>query len=42
MEIIASNLLCNSNGHLRIADFGMAKLATGVTFDEADENSFYM
>jgi len=35
--------LVNSNCHLRIADFGMAKLAMrGTHIDEADEHCFYM
>ncbi|KAI1704022.1 protein kinase domain-containing protein [Ditylenchus destructor] len=41
-DLKPSNLLVNSNGDLRIADFGMAKLAIRDRIDEADECSFYM
>uniref|UniRef100_A0A915DN42 Protein kinase domain-containing protein n=1 Tax=Ditylenchus dipsaci TaxID=166011 RepID=A0A915DN42_9BILA len=46
-DLKPSNLLVNSNGDLRIADFGMAKLAIRERVVEADENAqaehcFYM
>ncbi|CAD5211738.1 unnamed protein product [Bursaphelenchus okinawaensis] len=41
-DLKPSNLLVNSDCHLRIADFGMAKLALKGPIDEADEHCFYM
>ncbi|KAI6195692.1 hypothetical protein M3Y94_01017600 [Aphelenchoides besseyi] len=41
-DLKPSNLLVNSDCHLRIADFGMAKLSLTNTIDEADEHCFYM
>ncbi|KJH47550.1 kinase domain protein [Dictyocaulus viviparus] len=41
-DLKPSNLLVNSDCTLRIADFGMAKLAMRDHVDEADERCFYM
>ncbi|GMT36677.1 hypothetical protein PFISCL1PPCAC_27974 [Pristionchus fissidentatus] len=41
-DLKPSNLLVNSNCHLRIADFGMAKLAMRNEIDELEEHCFYM
>ncbi|EPB80828.1 hypothetical protein ANCCEY_00030 [Ancylostoma ceylanicum] len=41
-DLKPSNLLVNSDCTLRIADFGMAKLAMKDHIDEADEHCFYM
>ncbi|CAJ0583836.1 unnamed protein product, partial [Mesorhabditis spiculigera] len=41
-DLKPSNLLVNSNCHLRIADFGMAKLAMRHEVDESEEHCFYM
>ncbi|KIH55837.1 kinase domain protein, partial [Ancylostoma duodenale] len=41
-DLKPSNLLVNSDCSLRIADFGMAKLAMKDHIDEADEHCFYM
>ncbi|KAI6238335.1 Protein kinase domain-containing protein [Aphelenchoides fujianensis] len=41
-DLKPSNLLVNSDCHLRIADFGMAKLSLPNRVDEADEHCFYM
>ncbi|CAD5216089.1 unnamed protein product [Bursaphelenchus xylophilus] len=41
-DLKPSNLLVNSDCHLRIADFGMAKLAIKSPMDETDEHCFYM
>ncbi|KAK6766721.1 hypothetical protein RB195_026167 [Necator americanus] len=41
-DLKPSNLLVNSDCTLRIADFGMAKLAMKDHMDEADEHCFYM
>ncbi|KAF8355135.1 sma-5 [Pristionchus pacificus] len=41
-DLKPSNLLVNSDCHLRIADFGMAKLAMRNEVDELEEHCFYM
>ncbi|KAK0397721.1 hypothetical protein QR680_002238 [Steinernema hermaphroditum] len=41
-DLKPSNLLVNSDCHLRIADFGMAKLAMRDHIEEAEEHCFYM
>uniref|UniRef100_A0A0K0FJH6 Mitogen-activated protein kinase 7 (inferred by orthology to a human protein) n=1 Tax=Strongyloides venezuelensis TaxID=75913 RepID=A0A0K0FJH6_STRVS len=41
-DLKPSNLLVNSDCHLRIADFGMAKLSLSEYYDDADEYCFYM
>lgn len=41
-DLKPSNLLVNSDCHLRIADFGMAKLAMKDHIEEAEEHCFYM
>uniref|UniRef100_A0A0N5AZL1 Protein kinase domain-containing protein n=1 Tax=Syphacia muris TaxID=451379 RepID=A0A0N5AZL1_9BILA len=41
-DLKPSNLLVNSDCHLRIADFGMAKLAMREHIEEAEEHCFYM
>ncbi|MCP9266270.1 Mitogen-activated protein kinase [Dirofilaria immitis] len=41
-DLKPSNLLVNGDCHLRIADFGMAKLAMKNQIEEVEEHSFYM
>jgi serine/threonine protein kinase len=41
-DLKPSNLLVNSDCHLRIADFGMAKLALNDRMENPDEHCFYM
>lgn len=41
-DLKPSNLLVNKDCHLRIADFGMAKLAMRDHIEEAEEHCFYM
>ena len=41
-DLKPSNLLINSDCTLRIADFGMAKLAMKDHIEEAEEHCFYM
>uniref|UniRef100_A0A7E4W2K0 Protein kinase domain-containing protein n=1 Tax=Panagrellus redivivus TaxID=6233 RepID=A0A7E4W2K0_PANRE len=41
-DLKPSNLLVNSDCHLRIADFGMAKLALNDRLENSEEHCFYM